>query len=261
MPKAGVKKLVKIGVAGDSFFSPLKSEQIHFADHLAKHYNAELVATGKPGGSNLFIRQQLDYLINEQVDFIVWGDTSSDRIEYVHPDSTSGYDSDKGLFNYTYDQHNIPLKDDSRFVNNVVSDTLINIVDTENGNPGSYSPKQLQVITDWFHNLYDPGLAYVKDLYLFESAVQCLIDSKIPWLGFLGSGARQSNYFLQREHLKNIVWDNGQPNKTVAWSPYSVMHEEMAKNIEIPYHFHTTAEGQHIIADGIINHVQEHQIF
>lgn len=257
---AGVQNLIRIGVAGDSFFSPLKSERIHFADHLAKHYNAELVATGKPGGSNLFIRQQLDFLINEQVDFIVWGSTNSDRIEYVHPDSISGYDTNKGLFNYTYDQHNIPFKDDNRFVNNVVSDTLINIVDTENGNPGSYSPKQLQVITDWFHNLYDEGLAYIKDLYLFESAVQSLIDSKIPWLGFIGSGAMQSNYFQQRKHLKNIVWDMG-PEHTVAWEPHQLSNDEDARGIINPYHFHTTAEGQHIIADGIIKHVQEHQIF
>jgi len=258
---AGVQNLIRIGVAGDSFFSPLKSERIHFADHLAKHYNAELVATGKPGGSNLFIRQQLDFLINEQVDFIVWGSTNSDRIEYVHPDSISGYDTDKGLFNYTYDQHNIPFKDDNRFVNNVVSDTLINIVDTENGNPGSYSPKQLQVITDWFHNLYDPGLAYIKDLYLFESAVQSLIDSDIPWLGFIGSGYKNcSNYFQHREHLKNIVWDCG-PEHTVSWEPHQVANIEIAKGIEGPYHFHTTEEGQRTIADGIINYVQEHHIF
>lgn len=253
-------KVIKIGVAGDSFFSPYKSKQIHFANHLAKHYNAELIATGKPGGSNLFIRQQLDFLIDEQVDFIVWGTTNSDRIEYAHPDSKSGYDSDKGLFNYTYDQHDIPLSDDSRFLNNVVADTIINIVDTENGNPGSYSPKQLQVITDWFHNLYDSNLLQVKDIYLCESAVQSLIDSDIPWLGFLGSSyVHQSKFFQRREHLKNIVWDKG--SASVAWEPHRAMTIEMERGIENPYHFHTSEEGQRTIADGIINHVQEHHIF
>jgi hypothetical protein len=39
------------------------------------------------------------------------------------------------------------------------------------------------------------------------------------------------------------------------------MEIEMERGIENLYHFHTTAEGQRIIADGIINHVQEHQIF
>lgn len=254
-------EVIKIGVAGDSFFSPLKTKQIHFADHLAKHYNAELIATSKPGGSNLFIREQIDFLIDEQVDFIVWGTTNSDRIEYAHPDSISGYEIGKGLFNYTYDQHDILFNDDNRFLNNIVSDTLINVVDTENGNPGSYSPKQLQVITDWFHNLYDPGIMHVKDLYLCESAVQSLIDSKIPWLGFLGSTAiHQSKYFQTRQDLNNIVWDKGHGN-TVAWEPHQVMNNEMAKGIDNSYHFHTTEEGQQIIADGIIKHVQEHQIF
>ena len=121
-----------LAVCGDSYFAPAVAVPgTHFSELIAKHYNYELFPISRGGSSNGGIRLQISTAIQENADFILVGDTWTDRIEFANTESTNKYLREDYAYNIRYDHHTddistVQLAD--KFRNAIYSESIRNML-------------------------------------------------------------------------------------------------------------------------------------
>lgn len=124
---------MKIAVCGCSFSSPVGGEHAgtHWAEIVARHFNAELVVLARQGISNNVIRLQIDEAMARGADLVLINATTPDRIEFpVNKDSNKQYTSYVSFEDHIYryrdklKNFNYPGHD-----NTMVSETIFSVID------------------------------------------------------------------------------------------------------------------------------------
>lgn len=226
-----------IGIAGDSFFAPtqdldyrqdcLGSGGKHFSEILAKELGYDLWPLARGASSNSLIRLQVEKLIQDKVDFVIYGSTSSGRLEYPSQYKTRNYVAELGVYNFNYNSHpdlsslNIYFDE-----NNMESETITTIL----GGYGNCTEEQRKAVKLYFQELYDERYRQVQDAYIMSSGVQELIDNKIPYICLFDNFVELIPYF-QKENVR-IVTDN----YDLLPFRYDTIDEETGKHTSRRYH-------------------------
>ena len=163
-----------LGVAGDNFLSAVQTyPKKHFTELLADHYNVELATFARSGASNTLISYQVDQLIKDKVDYIIWGSTTADGIE-VKTKHQQGHPPTVFDFDY-YD------KDDLSALDERFSSTPSILSNSIEGFSNHESSKMANIVTKYFVKTYDWRTKADTDSWVIHSTWQRLIKSGIPF--------------------------------------------------------------------------------
>lgn len=244
----------KIGIAGDSFFAPTLdiperadcrgSSGKHFSEVLAKMLGYEVYSLARGAVSNSVIRLQVEELVKEKVDFVIYGSTSSGRLEYPNILKTQSYCAELGIYNFSYKQHPDLSSLNPNFIeNNTHSDTISTIL----GGYGDCTERQRQAIRMYFEELFDERYRQIQDAYILSSGVQELIDNKIPYLCLFDNFVELIPYF--QKHNQRIVT---QDYKLLPFR-YDTYDEETGTHTQRRYH--VSDKNQLVIANYLCNYI------
>jgi len=250
---------MRIGIAGDSFFAPtqdlkhrddcLGSGGKHFSEILAKKLGYELFPLSRGAASNSLIRLQVEQLVKENVDFVIYGSTSVGRLEFPHKEKTRDYCAELGLFNFNYENHpDLSSLHKDFGENNMDSDTICSILTGY----GYVTEDQRLAIKYYFEYLFDERYRQVQDAYIMSSGVQELIDNKIPYICLFDNYVELIPYF--RKQNKRIVTRD----LTLLPFRYNFYDEETGKDTLRRYH--VSDKNQVEIANLLCNYIQTNNL-
>lgn len=177
-----------IGIAGDSFFAPTQdiasrsdcagSKGKHFSEIMSKFLGYDLLPLSRGAVSNSVIRLQVQELVKKKVDFVIYGTTSSGRLEYPSTYS-SNYAAESGIYNFDYSTHpDLSSLNPNFGLNSMQSETISTVL----GGYGMCTENQKEAIEMYFKELFDERYRQVQDAFIISSGVQELIDNKIPYI-------------------------------------------------------------------------------
>jgi|TARA_B110000908_G_C10146598_1_gene399349 hypothetical protein len=184
---------MKVGIAGCSFWAATQdlnqsnctdSADKHFTEIIANHFNWEYITLARGACGNTAIRLQIDELVKQQVDLIIFGITSFDRIE-IRSKGEFEYSDDV----YSLDYYGLPDRSalNSQFykIPSLISQSINNITRTDYAEatqlPVVWTEQQCKVITDWFNLCYSPGIKQRQDEWIIHSTIEMLERSGIPY--------------------------------------------------------------------------------
>lgn len=226
---------MKIGVCGCSWMSAVQNESgKHFTEILAKKLNWEYRTLARGACSNSAIRLQVSAMIKEEVDLILVGVTSPNRIDF--PINNKAFDKNLGIYNYDYKSHpDLSSMNFSFKHNNFISDTLNNL--TEGNVSNLYkeiSNGQYTAIESYIRHLFDVNYREQQDAWIIQSAVAELNDSGISY--FLITQEWLNQYYPFTQDNKEFIKDK----KLLPWSYY----DKHSSN-----RWHTSDESQEKLAN------------
>jgi hypothetical protein len=248
-----------IGIAGDSFFAPTQdlpyrsdcenSSGKHFVEILSKKLGYDLVTYARGASSNSLIRLQIQQLVKERVDFVIYGSTSAGRLEFPSKNKTRNYCAELGVYNFNYRDHPDLSSINPNFgENNMESDTISTIL----GGYGNCTDEQRNAIKEYFNELYDERYRQVQDAYIISSGVQELIDNKIPYLCLFDNFVKLIPYFCKIN--ERIVTDD----HTLLPFKYNFYDSETGKDTVRRYH--VSDKNQVEIANLLCNYIQTNNL-
>jgi hypothetical protein len=246
---------MKVGIAGCSFWSATQevdspnckdSSGKHFTEIVANYFNWEYITLARGACSNTAIRLQIDELVKQQVDLIIFGITSFDRID-IRSIGEFEYSDDI----YSLDYHGLPDRSalDSRFSNtpSLISQSINNITSTDYSDatklPVAWTEQQSKEITNWFNLCYSPGIKQRQDEWIIHSTIEMLERTGIPYYC-----AGQVPYQLLTHIDDNRIIGPNHPQF------YNLNPWEWPRDYVRRYH--TTDETQAIGADNWIKYLQ-----
>ena len=178
---------MKVGIAGCSFWAATQelnhsdcsgSGGKHFTEIVANHFNWEYVTLARGACSNTAIRLQVDELVKQQVDLIIFGITSFDRID-IRRIGEFEYSDDV----YSLDYYGLPDRSalDYRFSKtpSLISQSINNITNTVHSE--TWTEQQSEVINNWFNLCYSPGIKQRQDEWIIHSTIEMLERTGIPY--------------------------------------------------------------------------------
>ena len=193
-----------LGVCGDSYMaatindstrSDLKdSEGKHFTELLAKKIGYKYFTLARGACSNTAIRLQITEMVKQKVDLVIIGLTSENRLEIPH--IGKNYDSNLGVYNLDYQTKYYPDRStlNTRFVHNLVTETLTNIFYTEQlslqrffnkateNHRANLSEKQIIALEYYLDYLYNSDYKKQIDSWVIHSGIKLLQDEKINFI-------------------------------------------------------------------------------
>ena len=180
---------MKVGIAGCSFWSATQdvdspnckdSSGKHFTEIVANYFNWEYITLARGACSNTAIRLQIDELVKQQVDLIIFGITSFDRID-IRSIGEFGYSDDI----YSLDYHGFPDRSalDSRFSNtpSLISQSITHIIRPPVAKTAYWTEQQSKEITNWFNLCYSSGIKQRQDEWIIHSTIEMLERTGIPY--------------------------------------------------------------------------------
>lgn len=251
-----------LGVCGDSFMTAtingdrndiIDSEGKHFTEILAKKLNYEYFTLARSACSNIAIRFQIEEMINRNVDLVLIGTTTPGRIEFPHPNKK--FDKKLGVYNFDYSIKYYPDQScrESKFQNNIVTETITNIFDNHDPRTKKtvsdgrttarpyISTEQLVALEYYVNYLFDIDLKKQIDEWIIYSGIKSLEEHNIPFIICVGN---QDIYFNQNKpnliRSDSILYPGRYTGGTRRW--------------------HTTDEDQLILADLWFDYIKEHSI-
>ena len=260
-----MKKRV-LAVCGDSWYSSVHDYPGEsFGEIICDQNDLELLSLARGGASNFAIALQIDEAIKRQVDFIVCGTTSPDRIEIpinVAPFeeiskwfnwqfwariSSKTYKKSRGLANVQYKPHP-DISSDHEWLNtpSIISESINNLAFMHN-NFEHYkdvlSESRMDALKHYLAELYDNNIKQQYDAWLFSDAARRLIASGIPFL-------LVTYPLLEYDYFADISW---------------VDRRNLITNDDFYYYdlpsgparFHTSYEGSMLFADYIQDRLRQ----
>lgn len=211
------------GVCGDSYMAPTNDSPIpelyesygkHHSELIANYFNYELYPLSRGSCSNGGIRLQIETMIEKNVDFVLIGTTTQDRIEFRLHDEN--FVPEKLIYNIKYDHTPCQSRHDVNFGSNITaSENFSSLLEGYVYKEPKYEDK-MNAIKDYFIHLYDPEFKKMQDTWIIANAVQELEYHKIPYLIFIYPWMRQYSKFLQQNNPR-ILDSNFHKSECIPW--------------------------------------------
>jgi len=250
--------MATIGVCGASWMAATQnlnrvdcvdSSGRHFTEILARKLNYNYYTLARGGLSNSAIRLQVDEMIRRQVDFVILGNDTENRIEIP---TNSGFDLTLGIYNINYRRTPDLSALDPGFVHdNIESDTLNNFFDEYGNRNKSYlenlTDDHFDAVKHYTAYLFDLQFRQLQDLWIIESTVLAIRYANIPYL-FLPHAewvTSRSKYLSQTD--PRIVADG-------KLGPYRYKSPGQGRR------WHTTDDDQIKIANNVYEYIQAHNL-
>lgn len=247
-----------MGVVGDSYFAATQhiagdaacgdSDGKHYTQILAKSLGYDYVTLARGGCSNTAIRLQADQMIRQDVDFLIYGTTTCDRVEIPQ---TAEYVAEQGVFNIKYDHcPDISSLDPGFGANTIRSETLVNVLDF----PGEYDtgPRQFQAIRDYFELLYIDDLRKQQDAWIVSSGIQAAQHAGIPFMLVMAHDYEQVTDCLRNPDPRYVTSDKPEC--------LELLPQEYDRGAASMRRWHTSDESQQILAEKTLKYVLEHRL-
>ena len=225
----------------------------HFTEILAKKLDHKYITLARGAVSNSAIRLQINEMIRRQVDFIIFGSETENRIEVP---IKSGFNPELGIYNINYGRTPDQSALESGFAHdNMESDTLNNFFDRQGNKNKNYlenlTDDQFDAVKHYTAYLYDPKFRQLQDVWIIESTLLAIRQAKIPYL-FLPHAAwvtAQSDYLSKSD--PRIVSDG-------RLGPYRYNNQLLGKSST--RRWHTTDDDQIKIANNVYEYIQTHNL-
>lgn len=252
-----------LGVCGDSFLAATqdhewrmdlkKSPGKHFTELLAKHLDYDYFTLARGACSNTAIRLQIDEMIRQEVDFVIVGTTSENRIEY--PIEKRHVEFRKGIYNIIYDQHPDRSSLNVNFVNpHIVSETINN---TLSGYGQVRDPEQLESIKRYFMDIYHEDIRKLQDAWIISDGVRALREAKIPYLVLLVPGLLNLGISTFDNPDNRILFDTIKHRQYLPYH-YGFHDEETGKDTH--RRWHVSDKNQVVICENLCQYIQSNNL-
>ena len=213
-----------LAVCGDSWCtSDLAFPGKSFGEIISANKNWNLISLARSGCSNFTIALQIDKAIEMEVDAVIFGTTTPDRIEIPMEKGennivsklmsainwkewsssyTHKFDKSRGLSNIQYAPH----PDLSSQLDFLTDPTIISehiytfIVRVANSEFYHLSDDQIAALKAYVTHLYDYGVKLQTDTWIINDACRRLLASKIPFLVIEWSEFSDELTWLPREN-------------------------------------------------------------
>ncbi len=243
-----------LGVCGDSYWGAtlnegngitppsddlIDSEGKHFTELLAKAIGYDYFTLARAGCSNSVIRLQIEEMVNRKVDFVIFGNTTENRIEL--PITT--FHRSLGIQNISYERYPNQSKKNITKKPTTISENLLTI---ERNFVNNLNEFQVESVKHYIKDIFDFEYKRHQDTWILASGVQALKDAKIPYLFLPGwEWIKRDRYFekpdvrisLDRE-LHPQSYDR-QPNNRL---------------------WHTSDESQVVLFNKVLNYINTHNL-
>jgi hypothetical protein len=240
-----MKLLKKLGVAGCSYMAATKngedphvkdSKGKHFTEQIAEYFNAEYYTLARGSSSNTAIHLQVEQLLDENCDLILFSSTSIDRIEVQgHNDNNFTYPS---VFELDYYRSPDLSSEDKRFTKNpkLYSQSIINILKENTIN----NYKKTEIIKKWFTNCYSSEAKVVQDACIIYSTLSMIEKANVDYFFLHWNMPILSDKFFKlfpRDHPRLIDVQNHK----LSCHSWPVNHRDGSASLR---RWHTTDESQ-----------------
>ena len=262
-----------LGVCGASYFAAtpnLKRSDCygsagkHFTEIVAKRLGYDYYTLARSTLSNSAIRLQVDEMIRRRVDFVIFGNVPTGRIEFPFKGQ---FDPALGIFNFNYRNYPDLAGFNPNFVhNNTVSESINNLIKDDGSVSKNHSAfvtdKQFNALKLYISYLYDYEFQRCHDLWITESAISALRDSNIPYLFFPHwvsvhftpvTDVHSESDICSTDHSLYLSEPDIRIVKDKKLGPYQY-HANVGRR------YHTTDENQVIIADQVYNFIAQHNL-
>jgi hypothetical protein len=203
---------MKFAVCGDSWFcSDLSYPGKSFGEKLAQNTGWEFISLARGGCSNFAIALQVDYAIKQNVDYVILGPTTPDRIELAIQNNTNAgvwdtvkkyfswdgwanhqpkmFDKSRGLENIQYSPHPDLSSQNPDLINpSIVSESMNNLCFDGSPNSSYYNLTNSQklALKSYMVSLYDRGIKSQYDRWVISDACRRLQNANIQFLVYTG---------------------------------------------------------------------------
>lgn len=143
----------------------------------------------RPGATNFVIRLQIDEAIKNRADYVVVGNTCSDRFDFaIEQEYKTGY---IGLNEILYKGYHCVSEDNQLFQHahpRYVCDSFANILLEHHEK--ILTPQQRQALKSYIAELHNPCVQSQKDYYIISDGLKALDTAGIPfvflrgWMGY-----------------------------------------------------------------------------
>lgn len=251
--------MLRLGIAGDSFFAPTQdlhyrpdcagSGSKHFSEILAKMLNYEIYPLARGASSNSMIRLQVQQLVKDKVDFVIYGSTSAGRLDYPNVNRKRSYVAELGIYNFTYKQHpDLSSLNENFDENSMHSDTISSLL----SGYGDATSEQRTAIKEYFNELYDERYKQVQDAFIISSGVQELINNKIPYIGLFDNFVSLIPYF-KTSTPRHVITDN-------TLLPFKYPSFDSETGTDTTRRYHVSDKNQIAIAERLCQYIQRYNL-
>lgn len=172
-----------LSVCGDSYFScDNRYPDTHFSEILSNRWGYKLINLARQGISNRSIRLQVDRAIGINPELIIFGSTTSDRLEWTLHSlwphlSKKSYCADNGLDNIEYRYWPNPSRDHVDSTHACLWSDHISKYDTDD-----FDSSFTSFWKSYFADFYDENWQKQIDQWVIESSLATLENSNIDYL-------------------------------------------------------------------------------
>lgn len=252
-----------LGVCGDSFLAATQdhdwridlrgSPGKHFTELLAKKLGYDYFTLARGACSNTAIRLQIDEMIKQQVDFVIVGTTSQNRIEY--PIKNKLVEFRKGIYNIIYDKHPDLSSLNPNFIDpHVVSETINNIL---SGYGQVRDDEQLESIKRYFMDIYHDDIRKLQDAWIISDGVRALREARIPYVILLVSGLLNLGVSTFDKPDSRILYDNIKHMQMLPYY-YGSYDEELGE--DTPRRWHVSDKNQIAICEHLCQYIETNDL-
>lgn len=241
-----------LGVCGDSYWGAtlnagrnwpaphlIDSEGKHFTELLSKAIDYDYYTLARAGCSNSVIRLQIEAMIDKKVDFVIFGNTTENRIEL--PIST--FRREFGIHNISYESYPNQSKKNITKKPTTISENLMTL---QQGH-ADINEFQQESIKNYLKDLFDFEYKRHQDTWILASGVQALRDAKIPYLFLPGwDWIRHDRYF-------------NKPDVRISFLPelHPQSYDAKPNNDRL---WHTSDEAQVKLFNHVLNYINKHNL-
>jgi len=245
-----------LGVVGDSYFAATQdlpdrddckdSGGKHYTEIMADQLGYDYFTLARGGCSNTAIRLQLDEMISQQVDFVIYGTTTAGRIEYP---INNDFDISKGVYNFKYDHcPDLSVLHGQFNHNNIRSETLSNIVDDKSCDFVKNSAQQ-QAVENYLLHLYSEHIRSYQDAWIISSGVQALENANIPYLLIMIHNYDDYTDYFAKSNPRFVTSKNNELSDLLPQNYPDALRR-----------YHTSDQSQAKIAEKTLEHIKKHSL-
>lgn len=238
-----------LGVCGDSFMAATTntwgdqprpdlhdSEGRHFTELLAKKLDYEYFTLARGACSNTAISLQVDEVIRQTVDFVLFNATSPGRIEVP----LKKFQSSLGVYNIDYLSYPDTSGQRNRSLfchDNILSETITNLTyDGDTPYPLPFSDTKREALKYYLAELYDEQVRFYQDSCIIADCISRLEDAKIPYIMFTSLPTRKdTNRILAMDgpldHLVPMSSLYNNDRSTRRWHTSDETQVKLAENL------------------------------
>lgn len=252
-----------LGVCGDSFLAATQDHEWrmdlkgspgkHFTELLAKRLDYDYFTLARGACSNTAIRLQIDEMIRQEVDFVIVGTTSQNRIEY--PMKNKLVEFGKGIYNIIYEKHPDQSSLNTNFTHpHIVSETVNNVL---SGYGQVRDEEQLESIKRYFMDVYHEDIRKLQDGWIISDGVRALREAKIPYVVLLVSGLLNLGISTFDKPDNRILHDHIKHRSMLPYY-YDTYDEDLGE--DTPRRWHVSDKNQVVICENLCQYIQTNNL-